>query len=182
MEQLDFIINGGETVRFHTWPVLRPQTVAEHSFHVAMLVSLMAGYDAPGLSVPVLMAALTHDLAEHKTGDLPAPVKRAVGEALGIPGFRAAWNAHEESLLREVELDWEDKLSPMESHWLKLADAMQGALYCIRERMMGNKLIATPFTNFRSYIRNLETDLMPEQPKVTDIINYIDDMWEQANG
>ena len=37
MEQLDFILNGGETIRYHTTPTLRNQRVDSHSFNVAML-------------------------------------------------------------------------------------------------------------------------------------------------
>lgn len=187
MEQLDFIINGGETRRYHTWPVIRQQRVDEHSFHVAMLVSMIAldadGVDKSpkGLTVPLLMAALVHDLAEHKFGDMPAPTKRAIGEEIGVPDFRAQYGAMEERALQQQGLDWEHLLSPTQRRWLKLADAMQGALYCIRERQMGNRLIGPVFDNFRQYIRDVLNGNEPA-PMEARIINYIDDMWEQANG
>lgn len=182
METLDFIRNGGETRRYHTWPVLRQQTVAEHSFHVAMIYSMMALGAAPsdvqGLTVPGLMAALTHDLAEHKTGDMPAPTKRGL-EAF-FPGFREKYGELENDLLVNAELDWEHALSSKERRWLKLADAMEGALYCVRERSMGNKLIAPVFANFRQYIRDVLGGTEPQEVE-QNIINYIDDMWEQFN-
>jgi len=190
MEKLDFIINGGETRRFHTWPVLRPQTVAEHSFHVAMLYSLMAGDHTPttaepvSLGVPGLMAALCHDLAEWQMGDIPSPAKRAM-PMIGAVTFRQHWGEMEQEKLTAQDLWWEDLLTPIEARWLKLADAMQGALYCIRERMMGNKLIVTPFNNFRRYIGELMPDDGPLSQHLRSmeqqIIDYIDDMWEQAN-
>lgn len=180
MEILDYIINGGETKRFHTWPMLREQRVDAHSFHVAMLCALIAQDADPaegeGLTVPLLMAALVHDLPEHKTGDLPAPAKRNPDVV-----SRDAWNEMEEQSLRKVGLDWEHALGPKQRRWLKMADAMQGALHCIRERQMGNKLIATVFTNFRSYIRELDAG-DSEEAMIIAIIQYIDDMWEQANG
>jgi 5'-deoxynucleotidase YfbR-like HD superfamily hydrolase len=183
MEQLDFIINGGETVRFHTWPVLRPQRVDSHSFHVAMLCALMAQdadiADGEGLSVPLLMAALTHDLAEWKFGDMPAPTKRELGAV--FPGFRAKYGEMETEMLEAYGIEWESMLTLQGTRWLKLADAMQGCLYCIREKMMGNRLIATPFQNFRQYIRDVLNGTDPA-PMEAQIINYIDDMWEQADG
>lgn len=190
METLDFILNGAETKRFHTWPVLREQRVDAHSWGVAMLYALMAQAADPahgqGLTVPGLMAALTHDLAEHKLGDLPAPVKRELGETK-LPGmdnvlpFRQAWGELENRLLAAQALDWEPLLAPMEHRWLKLADAMDGCLYCVRERMLGNRLIVTVFNNFRTYIDDVLGG-QDSQPMEAEIICYIDDMWEQANG
>jgi len=84
MEQLDFLRNAGETVRFHTMPILRPQNIAEHSWHLTMLLYLMYGQTDPGITFELLMAGLTHDMAEHQTGDLPAPAKRAMDERLEI--------------------------------------------------------------------------------------------------
>lgn len=190
METLDFILNGAETKRYHTWPTLREQTVGAHSFSVAMLCSLMA-QDAShvggeGLSVPLLMAALTHDLAEHKLGDLPAPAKRQMPHVHIIDGepmpFREHWGNMEVALLTEVGLDWEQALGPKSRRWLKLADAMDGALWCIRERAMGNRLIETVYSNFRSYIQQLLHEPEREEQMVNDIVQYIDDMWEQAHG
>lgn len=186
MEHLDFIINGAETKRYHTWPTLREQTVGAHSFSVAMLCALMAQEADPeqgeGLTVPLLMAALTHDLPEHKLGDLPAPAKRSMPPLADGRSFREHWGEMEDALLQEVGLDWEHLLGPKQRRWLKLADAMDGALYCIRERAMGNSLIGTVFNNFRSYVQQLLHEPEAEEQMVNDIVQYIDDMWEQANG
>jgi 5'-deoxynucleotidase YfbR-like HD superfamily hydrolase len=185
METLEFIIFGGESKRFHTWPVLKEQRIDSHSFHVAMLCALMArGNDprkGPSLTVPLLMAALTHDLAEHRMADLPAPVKRALPD-YPEGSFRKVWGGMENALLAEHDMNWEPQLSTRELRWLKLADAMEGALYCIRERMMGNRYIDVPFHNFRSYIAEIQLQrLNGEEPTVLAIISYIDDMWEHAN-
>ena len=174
METLEFIIFGGESKRFHTVPVIKEQRIDSHSFHVAMLCSLMAGN---AVSAPLLMAALTHDLAEHRVGDLPAPVKRALPD-YPHASFRDVWGAMEDELLLEHNQHWGVVLDEQEMRWLKLADAMEGALYCIRERMMGNRFIDTCYDNFRRYIGDL---LKPdEEQMVKRIVGYIDDSWEQA--
>jgi 5'-deoxynucleotidase YfbR-like HD superfamily hydrolase len=176
MQTLDFIIFGAETKRFHTWPVLREQRVDSHSFGVAMLCTLMADGKP---SANLLLAALTHDLAEHRMGDLPAPAKRLMpANADGVP-FRKTWAMLENKILHEEGLGWENYLTPYERRWLALADAMEGCLYCIRERMMGNKYIDVPYTNFRSYIQ--EQLVLADEDIVTEIVGYITDMWEQAN-
>lgn len=187
METLDFILNGAETKRYHTWPTLREQTVGAHSFSVAMIVALIAQeadpHDGEGLTAPLLMAALTHDLPEHKLGDLPAPAKRSLPALENGKSFRAHWGEMEVELLKGVGLDWEAMLGPQQLRWLKLADSMDGALWCVRERAMGNRLICTVYDNFRSYIEELSPRGCEESsPAVKDIIHYIDDMWEQANG
>ncbi|TXH54316.1 MAG: HD domain-containing protein [Desulfurellales bacterium] len=182
---IDFIFNGGATKRYHTWPVLHNQRIDSHSFGVAMLVARMALSanleDGEGLSVPLLMAALTHDLAEQIVGDMPAPAKRNMSALLDMEysDFRAKWGEMETQILEQNAQDWDHLISEKQRRWLKLADAMEGAIFCARERAMGNGMMAPVFANFRSYIRELL--LANEEPAVMEIVNYIDDMWEQVN-
>ncbi len=195
MEQLDFIRNGGETRRFHTVAVLREQRVDGHSWGVAMLAWVMYGQLEPGIRVPLLMAALTHDLAEHKVGDLPAPAKRNMEARLELKGaqtFRAAWGQMEGDILDEVDLNFEKELTVDELRKLNLCDAMEGALYCIRERAMGNTLITPCFLNFRKYIEGeLEqenrsddgnTDPATHSDMEWEVLHYINTQWELVNG
>lgn len=175
-DQIDFIYSAGETKRFHTWPVLRERTVAHHSWHVAMLLHLMYGQDEPGLTPTLLMAALCHDAAEWKVGDLPSPGKR--GMAQHFPDFREKWGEMEESVLSEVALDWDKFLTDEERRRLKLADSMEGALYCCNERAMGNKLIELPYVNFMSYIQEV---INGDSEAEVAVRNYIYTLWSKAN-
>lgn len=190
MEQLDFIQFGGWTKRYHGVPVLNEQTNAEHLFGVAHLVAIMALDADPsvgeGLTVPLLMSCLCSDLPEWVTGDMPAPSKRNFPWEVTIGSeklsLRAAWNRRDAKLLKDVGLDWEHLLGTRQLRWLKLADAMEGCLFCIKERMQGNKYIETRcYVHFRQYIRDVLDGSEPSS-KEREIINYIDDMWEQANG
>ena len=181
MEQLDFIRNGGETRRFHTVPVLRSQTVAEHSFHVTMLLFTLYGQSDPGISIPLLLAGLTHDLAEHIVGDLPAPAKRNMGERLELKGtqtFRSAWGDMENELLDGVGLAWEHELSVEQLRMLKVADAMEGMLYCVRERAMGNRLIVPCYMNFHSYVTELLSNATVEE---AEHFAYVESQWSIYN-
>lgn len=175
-KQLDFIIAAGETKRFHTWPVLRTQNIAEHSWQVTMLAYLMYGQDEPGITPVFLMALLAHDAAECVAGDVPSPAKRAMG-------IREVYNAFEQEALSKVALDFEQFLSDEEKRRLKLVDSMSGALYCIREREMGNKLIGECFVNFASYIQELLPAIedYDELGVEWEVRNYIHAKWGAAN-
>lgn len=165
-EQLLFVRNGGETRRFHGWPVLRQQTVAEHSFQVAMILQVLYGQEEPGISGMLLIAALTDDLAEWVTGDPPSPFTKAM--EVKMPGFRAIRKGIENTVLSKAAMDFAQFLSKEEQRKIKFADYIDGAMYCIRERAMGNQLISPAFTTFMSYLpeltdgRDAEVDLMDE--------------------
>lgn len=176
MEQLDFIRNAGETRRFHGWPVLRPQSVAEHSFHVTMILHVLYGQSESGLRVVLLLAALTDDLAEWITGDPPSPFTRAMEKRL--PGFRDTRKEVENEVLASVALDWAKFLTDEEKRMLKFADYVDGAMYCIRERAMGNKLISPAFGTFMSYLPQYhDRDNIAE----ADTIDDLRSSWTKAN-
>lgn len=78
--------------RWHIVQVKREQTLAEHSFAVAVIAgSLAAAMRWPGLmhhtqQLKLLQWALSHDLIEVRTGDMPTPFKRCL-EQVGGPGI-----------------------------------------------------------------------------------------------
>ena len=69
---LKLLLNGGKVRRFHTGLGNFNQTVAEHSFNVALLLLMIW----PDTKVEELEYALKHDLHEAFTGDMPAPTKK----------------------------------------------------------------------------------------------------------
>lgn len=180
MSQLKFIENAAETTRYHTWPVLRRQNIGDHSYKVAMLCSFIVGREE--ITAALLMAALTHDLAEHVMGDLPAPVKRSLpnmvdGKSGELKEFRNVWDGIEEYTLAGVGLDWNKTLTAYEHHVLKLADAADGCLYCIRERSMGNKLITSVWANYHRYFLEVANY---ESAKERELGKYIAAGWDNA--
>ncbi len=179
-EHLDFLRMGGETKRYHAWPVIHEQNVAEHSCHVAMLCSWLANMDKVRLRAALLMGALTHDWAEQKLGDLPAPSKRSLPpyEVNGtVVPFRQVWDDLEAKELGAYGMNWEAVLTKEEEQILKVADAADGCLYCIRERALGNKLISEVYYRFRQYL--MDISLTYGSGVLED---YIDHKWAEANG
>lgn len=172
------IAQGRAVQRYHTTPTLRPQSVGDHSFGVAMLASLIA-MPTIGVSVPLLMAALTHDMAEVRYGDVPSPAKRAVEAKL--PGFRALYGQLEQEYLKEREMDWEAMLSADEKAVLKCADYLDGMMYCIQERLLGNRGIAEVFTNFSLYFRAVEIKHVPTNERARHIYASLCARWENID-
>jgi 5'-deoxynucleotidase YfbR-like HD superfamily hydrolase len=188
-DQFDFIYEAGATQRFHTIPTITSQNIADHSWHVTMLGHMLYGQDEPGLTMPFLMACLTHDMAECRVGDIPAPAKRNM--TAHFHDFRNKWGEMEQELLSDFAMDWEKFLSEEEKRRLKICDALEGMAYCVKERMLGNKVIAHAFMNFQNYVGLLLEDIpevpLPGEPvthahREWDAFNFIQNKWSEANG
>jgi 5'-deoxynucleotidase YfbR-like HD superfamily hydrolase len=191
IDQLNFLYEAGVTRRFHTVPVIHHQNIADHSWHVAMLAHVLYGQDEPGLRMTFIMACLTHDMAECKVGDLPAPAKRNMEER--FPNFRESWGEMEQHILQAYSMDWEKFLTEEEKRRLKLCDALEGMFYCISERWLGNRSIVVCFNNFSSYVGALledvgdvpfnKDDLTPDEAatyREWDAFNLALDFWGRA--
>jgi 5'-deoxynucleotidase len=76
--------------RWHIVQTSREQTLAEHSFAVAVIAGTLAaamqykGLMHHSLQLRLLQHALAHDLIEVRTGDMPTPFKRFLEKAGGV--------------------------------------------------------------------------------------------------
>jgi 5'-deoxynucleotidase YfbR-like HD superfamily hydrolase len=113
------------------------------------------------------MAALAHDLAEHMVGDIPAPAKRELG-------IGEQMNSLEDKLLKIANLTFE--ITDEEKRILKLADCAQGAMFCIRERSLGNRGVDIVFSRYMSYIGERIT-LDEVENNLVEILN---ELWKEA--
>jgi hypothetical protein len=145
------IRSAGGIKRFHTVPTIGVQTVAEHSYHVAMLcIELSSGKPSTNL----LKAALYHDLAELVTGDIPAPVKWA--------------NPNLKNELENIEENCIDiSLTPNERSILRHADAFECAFYAVDQIMLGNKNMIQVYKNITTHIGSMK---VLDNPTPYDII------------
>ncbi len=136
-------LRSGGTMRYHTHAarMIKTQDVAQHSFNVVWLaMALTHGR----LSRDGVLAALEHDAAEHWTGDLPAPTKRALG-------IREQFAEFELGTMVQQFGGAVSAPNLLDSVVLKLADAMEGAMFCIHESSMGNRLMKGILENFADY-------------------------------
>lgn len=119
------------------------------------------------------MAALVHDLAEWQVGDIPAPAKRRFK-------FGQEADHAEHALLEYFGMNFQ--LTDHEQRLLKIADAMDGLLFLIRERSLGNRALTNPWQNFQAYTIERVNALAPAERRVPEqILSAILQMWEQVD-
>jgi 5'-deoxynucleotidase YfbR-like HD superfamily hydrolase len=148
--RIRFIYDGGAVSRFHVVQTIRPDSDARHSFGVAWLIYLLTEGHA---SARLLMAGLAHDLAEQTVGDVPAPAKRALQVDKGLADL-------ENKVLQEAGFFFET--CELEHRTLKLADNLDGLMYCARELKMGNKFAKEVGERYWQYIQSMRPEPGPE--------------------
>lgn len=187
IDTLDFMWRGGNVMRYHTHPTLRPDYVGHHSYNGACIIMVLR----PGRD-DLVVAFLKHDMAEWKFGDMPAPAKRAMppypnvnilGEAHDSTSFRDIFGKLEEVAMAEAGIITPE-FSPADAWVLKLADAMDGMRFCTQERRMGNAGIAECYYNFENYTGELIYGNPPighvEQIDV-DLFDYLKGEWHHVH-
>lgn len=162
--RIQFIYDGGAVSRFHTVRSINPDNDARHSFGVAWLIYLLT----EGLTTAnLLMAGLSHDLAEQTVGDVPAPAKRSLGIGEEL-------NALEDKILADAGFGF--TISDREQRILKLADNLDGLMYCAQELRMGNRFVAEAGERYWQYIQRQAPLEGPEM----DISNAIYAIFKEA--
>lgn len=123
-------LESGLVSRYHAAPSVPPQSVAAHSWGVAMLLVHIVG-DPKLLSKELLLEALAHDTGEIFTGDIPFSFKRA------RPELREILH-EEETKAREIyTLVTAQTLTEREQALLKIADTLEGLIWT-RTQERGN--------------------------------------------
>lgn len=164
MKDIEFMWAGGYTDRYHTHRTLLRDTVGHRSFNVACTIMHLR----PDASAALLKAALLHDVAEHKVGDMPAPAKRDMG-------IREVFSTHEAKVMAEAGVVFPD-LSPEEAWVLEFADGIDGLRYCLQERRMGNLGIAEIFEAYAGYCIKLLGD-GPARSRDIALFEYLEGEW-----
>lgn len=179
MRDIDFMWNGGETRRYHGFRMLMEDTVGHHSFNVACIIMKVR----PNASVQLLRAALKHDIAEHKVGDMPAPSKRAAPDypagsaAPETVTFRDWFGMYESATAMEHGVQIDEDLTDEERWVLKFADSLDGMRFCINEMLLGNRTprLLLCYETFAGYVASLlwpgriDMKLAPVGPPATDV-------------
>lgn len=126
----------GHVMRYHTWPHVRVQTVAEHSWQLARLL-LMVWPLAPR---HLVVDALFHDLGERVTGDLPYPTKANDSE------LKARMDLAENRARQQMATRWcapcltgSNRTTADEQTYLKLLEFVEMWEWALDETALGNK-------------------------------------------
>lgn len=150
---------GGAVQRFHTTRTTRPQCNAAHSWGVGVLL-LAVGCS----NVALLAYSLLHDMAEQRTGDVPAPAKwHSQALNLALLDYEAEFDkAHGIDVMYAA-------LTEEERMLLKWADLYEFTMYSYEECEMGNRFMLEALCNGINA-------LMKMQPRLAEALSgvYID--------
>jgi putative hydrolase of HD superfamily len=136
--------------RFGTLPMNESESVAAHSYNVAIMALMVADYE-PELKVDresLLRKALFHDFEETILSDIPHPIKhRFKGGKLGrllkeiVPELieHEIFKELPERLKRQYVRSALDAKSDLEGEIVAAADAMDIVMTSLRELKMGNR-------------------------------------------
>lgn len=165
--KLEFIRLGGEVERFHSIRTIKGETVGQHSFGVAWFCYLLSDPDLGQPSSYLLLSALAHDLAEQTVGDIPSPAHAALGISEQL-------HKYETGILERAGLSF--PLSDEEAATLRLADCLDGLMFCVRERVLGNRNLSEVFFNYLNYSKKIA-----ETHKARNLLSDIYQLWKEAN-
>tara|TARA_R110000796_G_scaffold252638_1_gene389679 strand:- start:6281 stop:6781 length:501 start_codon:yes stop_codon:yes gene_type:complete len=122
------IMDCGVVKRYHTLETIGEQSIASHSWGVAIILE----YLKPDVSKDLIMKALTHDVTEAYTGDMPSPLKWA------HPEVKKVLDKVEEKYEELLGVDQYSIISAEEKILYKQADMFELLFFCMKQRRMGN--------------------------------------------
>ena len=143
MNDLFNMIRGGAIKRYHTLEIIGEQAVASHSWGVAIILQFLE----PNVSKQAILRALTHDVAELFTGDVPAPVK------WDNPDLVEVLKRIEDKYESDIGIEYE--LTPQEIALGKQADMFELLVFCVRQRRLGNTNMNEVFSNGVEYLASI---------------------------
>lgn len=158
----------GRVDRWHTFPKLGSQSVADHVGQCLNLLFLLN--EEP--SMRLIKAMTWHDSAELRCGDVPAPVKRNNSD------LRKALFVAEEGFYEEMRIDDTMNSLTQEDHaWLRSIDVLELIMWSRDQSLLGNQL--GRFMSYRglSYLENDEgTPRIVLETAMLTVSNYYDEM------
>jgi 5'-deoxynucleotidase YfbR-like HD superfamily hydrolase len=124
----------GQVARYHTWPTIRQQSLADHQWNVARIVFAICGRRTPPPSL--IERALFHDIGEVETGDVPSYAK------IDNPRLKDRLDEAERDAHMAMCLPWgvpAPGLMPAAFiAIIKLADNIDGWEFGLQEVLLGN--------------------------------------------
>jgi len=149
--------------RFHTWPTIQRQTVADHTWNVLRIYIEIFG--APGAIV--LKEIMFHDVGEVISGDVPYPTK--------------AENPVLKKEVDRIEKEFIDAHVPGPSHparqecltQIKVCDLIEMYEFGIQEEMLGSRYAGPIVRQTYDHVLRLIDQLKMEERHA--VLNYLGD-------
>jgi 5'-deoxynucleotidase YfbR-like HD superfamily hydrolase len=144
----DFIRKAGGVRRCHTARMIFPESVGEHSWGVAAIITQID----PSKSYELLKAAIFHDAAECVTGDIPSTFKENLrADAPGMADVLEKW---EEAILKKHGIKF--KLTKKEKLLLAWADLLHLYDTASYEYAAGNRVFGSYLAKLTNTLDTLE--------------------------
>ncbi len=142
--------------RFGTLPMIQFESVAAHSYNVAILALLIADHEPEGTvnKEVLLKKALFHDFEESILSDIPHTIKhRYKGGELGKLLKNIVPDLIEEEIFKELPHSVRSNYvhysltakEGLEGQMVEAADAMDTMVTCVRELKLGNRYFENVF-------------------------------------
>ncbi|QDP55877.1 MAG: hypothetical protein GOVbin8609_9 [Prokaryotic dsDNA virus sp.] len=157
------VMESGNVERFHQAVGVTKQKLSEHQWGVAMLMEKFF----PNCTRNAIMYALTHDIGELYTGDIPATTKWA------NPDIKTLLDEYEEKIIYDLGVKY--VVSDEEARQLKLCDCLEGMTYCAYRYEMGEIHAQKPFTAWYGFLASNFNDML-----IGDIKRYLDELVERT--
>lgn len=151
---------------------LRQQSVAEHSYYVA----LYATYIAKRLHLTdldcqwVTQAALVHDFEEMVSGDIPTPFKDAM-KMFKLPDGARVLSAPRSMALSIMSVEPRNKALCEEI--IRVADLFEATMYLADEYYMGNSTVNTLLDHFCENLGEIAAQL--DEDLKLELMKYVQD-------
>lgn len=170
------LLRAGQVKRWHVLPI-PPQTVAEHSYNVAIIARYIVHEvypekDASGkrLAKKCVEYALLHDAAEIITSDIPSPIGHLIGDAIRQVKERIRIGL---GLFKE---DAEVKFI------VKIADIVDAMIYLQRyviDRKECSDVCGRTFQQLRDRLYRMTAKLGPEWKPITGLVGRVSNgVWD----
>ncbi len=154
--------HAGGVQRYHTWPTIRSQTVADHCYNVLRIYYEIFGPPTPEVTTYVLF----HDSPEVRYGDPPFPAKR------DHPDLKRVYSALEkEYYLDMFGFDHSDLLDESDRIKVKVCDLLEMWEFGTVELRMGNQYAHLIVE------RTLEAAKIVGKDHVESILKFVNGGW-----
>lgn len=154
------IRNLNELKRFNIRVTLHPQNVSSHSLMTAMLARSLAVEFKEKLNLEidpskVLLGALSHDFEECELGDVLIPSKSKISAE-----YEKLEALIKDRLFHDLFIDLD--LNLLETRLIQLCDKLEGYVYCLEERDLGNKGFNAIADAYKERISNILLQMEPD--------------------
>jgi hypothetical protein len=162
----------GSVIRYHTWPTLTKQTVADHTFHFMVIYHfIFAGITDFDWDDATVAYILKHDMGEQRVGDLPYPSKK------NDPILAARIEMAETTALLGYDWPVSDEILPWQKVACKICDLLEMADFALHEMALGNKYAEPIYQRVTEHVLTGFPDFQVQHPEAFDrVMEYIHNM------